>query len=115
MRKDGFDGSVTLEENDFIKFTPNVIPASSNRMDVTVVCKLQQPCPPTNVAVTASAVVGGVNVDVPVIPANEYNQAFAWDHLIPAREFAFKAFPGQQPKNFRRQRQQQQRPNQQKG
>ena len=115
MRKDGFDGSVTLEENDFIKFTPNVIPASSNRMDVTVVCKLKQPCPPTNVAVTASAVVGGVNVDVPVIPANEYNQAFAWDHLIPAREFAFKAFPGQQPKNFRRQRQQQQRPNQQKG
>ena len=67
-------------------------------MDVTVVCKLKQPCPPTNVAVTASAVVGGVNVDVPVIPANEYNQAFAWNHLVPARTFAFVGLPGNRPK-----------------
>lgn len=112
VRRDGFDGSVTLEENDFFKFNPSVIPASSNRMDVTAVCKLQQPCGTTNVVVTASVVVNGVSVTVPVVPANEYNQAFAWDHLVPARAFAFKAFPGQPPKQNRRQWQQ--RPNQQK-
>ncbi|MGN0846421.1 MAG: hypothetical protein ACI4RA_03440 [Kiritimatiellia bacterium] len=98
IRRDGFDGSVTLEENAAVKFVPNVIPASSNRMDVTAVCKLQAPCEPTNVVITASAVVNGVHVAVPVTPANEYNQAFAWDHLVPARAFALRVFPGKPPK-----------------
>lgn len=98
VRRDGFDGAVTLEENDFVKFKPNVIPAESNRVVVTAVSKLQKPLAPTNMTLTASAVVDGFHVTVPVVPADEYNQAFAWYHLIPARTFAFVGLPGNRPK-----------------
>lgn len=98
VRRDGFDGSVTLEENDFVKFKPNVIPAASNRVVVTAISKLQKPLAPTNMTLTASAVVNGVRMTVPVTPADEYNQAFAWNHLVPARTFAFVGLPGNRPK-----------------
>ncbi len=98
IRRDGFDGDVTLEENEFFSFRPNVIPAASNTIMVTAISKLKQPCAPTNFTVTASGVVRGFHVKVPVVPANEYNQAFAWNHLVPARSFAFVGLPGQKPK-----------------
>lgn len=98
VRRDGFDGDVRLDENAFVKFNPNVIPAASNQMTVTAISLLQSPCEPTNVVLTASGVVDGVNVSVPVVPANEYNQAFAWDHLVPARAFVWNGLPGKPPK-----------------
>lgn len=98
VRRDGFDGAVTLEENEFVKFKPNVIPAESNRVVVTAVSKLQKPLAPTNMTLTASAVVNGSRMTVSVTPADEYNQAFAWDHLIPAPTFAFVGLPGTRPK-----------------
>lgn len=97
VRRDGFDGDVTLEENDFVRFRPNVVPAASNRVVVTAISKLQAPCAPTSVVFTASAVVGGFHVETPVVPADEYSQAFAWNHLIPARTFAFVGLPGRRP------------------
>ena len=98
VRRDGFDGPVTLEENDFVKFKPNVIPAASNRVVVTAISKLKKPLAPTNMTLTASAVVNGVRMTIPVTPADEYNQAFAWNHLVPARTFAFVGLPGNRPK-----------------
>ena len=98
VRRDGFAGDVTLEENEFVKFRPNVIPAASNRIVVTAISKLQKPLAPTNMALTASAVVNGSRVAVSVTPADEYNQAFAWDHLVPAPAFAFVGLPGNRPK-----------------
>ncbi len=98
LRRDGFDGDITLEDNEFVRFRPNVIPAASNAVTVTVISKLKAPCAPTNFTLTASGVVRGFHVQVPVVPANECNQAFAWNHLVPARSFAFVGNPGQKPK-----------------
>lgn len=98
VRRDGFSGDVRLEETPTVRFTPAVIPAASNQMTVVMISKLQRPCTPTNIALVASGMVDGGKVTVPVVPANEYNQAFAWDHLIPAREFILNGLPGNPPK-----------------
>ena len=98
LRKDGFEGDVRLLENDLVKFNPSIIPAASNQVTVTAICKLQRPGPITNVELQASIMVDGRTVVVPIIPANEYNQAFAWDHLVPARAFTLFTLPGNPPK-----------------
>lgn len=98
VRRDGFDGAVRLEENDFVAFRPNVVPAASNEVVVTAVCKIRGPCVLPHVAFTASFVRDGLSVETPVIPADVYNQAFAWDHLLPARRFLLAVPPDPTPR-----------------
>ena len=42
---------------------------------------------PRPVEVFASAEIDGHTVRVPVLPCDEYEQAFAWKHLVPAESF----------------------------
>ena len=42
---------------------------------------------PRPVEVFASAEIDGRTVRVPVVPCDEYEQAFAWKHLVPAKTF----------------------------
>ena len=98
IRRDGFDGGVRLEHNDLVQFSRSEIPPASNRVACTIVSRLERPGVPTNLTLYASAVVDGCRVQVPVVPANEYNQAFAWDHLVPARTFMLKSVPGTPPR-----------------
>ena len=98
IRRDGFDGSVHLEANGLVRFGRAEIPPASNRVSTTIVSLLKRPAAPTNLTLTASAVVDGRREQVLVVPANEYNQAFAWDHLVPARRFVLKSVPGNPPK-----------------
>ena len=98
IRRDGFDGGVRLERNDLVQFGRPEIPSASNRVSCTIVSRLTKPGAPTNLTLYASAVVDGCRVQVPVVPANEYNQAFAWNHLVPARTFVLKSLPGTPPR-----------------
>ena len=45
------------------------------------------------IKVFASATIGGKTVRHPVMPCDEYEQAFAWKHLVPAEEFLFRGIP----------------------
>jgi len=90
---------------------PDLIPAASNELAVAVVSKLPAACAATNVELRASAVVDGVNVPVPVVPANEYNQAFAWNHLVPARAFVVHSLPPPKPKRKAEKPRKNERPN----
>lgn len=98
IRRDGFVGDVRLEPNAFVTFNRPLIPAASNRVSVVVVNRRQEVEPATNMSFFASAQIDGRRVTVPVVPANEYNQAFAWDHLVPARDFLFKTLVPARPK-----------------
>ena len=98
IRRDGFDGTVRLERNEVVQYSRAEIPPASNRVSCIIGNRLQKPGVPTNITLTASAVVDGRRVEVPVVPANEYNQAFAWDHLVPARRFVLKSLPGTPPR-----------------
>ena len=46
------------------------------------------------VKVFARAKIDGQTVRVPVVPCDEYEQAFAWHHLVPAADFLFRGQPG---------------------
>lgn len=97
VRRDGFADDVRLEENEFLRFRPNVIPAGSNSVVVAAFSKRRAPCAATNIVIWASA-VHNPRLRTSVSPANKYNQAFAWDHYVPARSFVFRGFPAPPPK-----------------
>ena len=98
VRRDGFKGAIKLEDSDLFKFTPSLIPAESNKVVVSVLYKAERPETVTNVMIWASADIDGRKVRVPVNPANKYNQAFAWDHYLPARSFFLRGFRSPPPK-----------------
>lgn len=96
IRHDGFEGEIRLEADPCVRLGRRLIPASSNVVTTSLVA--QSPAgEPQTFGMTAWAKVGGKKVTVPVVPADEYNQAFAWDHLLPARSFVFKSW-GPPPK-----------------
>jgi hypothetical protein len=97
VRRDGFAGAVRLLENDFLKFNPNVIPAESNSVAVVAISKRRTSCSATNITIWASA-VHNPKMRTCVNPANKYNQAFAWDHYVPAGGFVFRGFPAPPPR-----------------
>ena len=112
VRQGGFDGPVTLLETPDFRFAPSVIPAGTNMLKATLVSKQRNPQPVQELQFTASAQINGKTQTVRIQPADEYNQAFAWDHLLPAHAFdvrtwnnpnawknAKKAKPNPPPKN----------------
>ena len=46
------------------------------------------------VSLSARATINGETVRVPVAPCDEYEQAFAWRHLVPAKSFLFRGIIG---------------------
>ena len=94
----GLDGSVHLEANGLVRFGRAEIPPAANRVSTTIVSLLKRPAAPTNLTLTASAGVDGRREQVLVVPAHEYNQAFAGDHPVPPRRFVLKSVPGNPPK-----------------
>ena len=92
-RKDGFDGKVTLEFPPDIRAQSNVITSGVDEVAAFLsyrgtVGKEIQP-----MKVFASATINGKTVRHPVMPCDEYEQAFAWKHLVPAEDFLFRGFP----------------------
>ena len=87
IRKDGFDGRVKIEFADYMQ--PKSCVATSG-VDV-VKTKLQYSGKGKMeigpVELFASATIDGRHVRKPVIPCDEYEQAFAWHHLVPAKSF----------------------------
>ena len=94
FRRDGFDGPVRLEGNESVRFSPAIIPAESNRMDVAVVFKGKGSVRPRTMKLFALATVDDETRKVEIVPSDEYNQAFAWDHLLPSRDFVLRHVSG---------------------
>lgn len=100
IRKDGFHGDVQLIDTPLLHFDPSVIPAGSNTMNVAIVSKAHANVPHESITIRATAEINGVTRTEYVTPADTYNQAFAWDHLLPARSFEFRGLaPKDKQKN----------------
>ena len=93
LRSGGFNGPVVLDETLDFYFQPSVIPAGTNMVKVALVSKWRGPQPVQELQFTASAQIGGCTQTVRIQPADEYNQAFAWDHLLPAHAFDVRIWP----------------------
>ena len=94
VRKDGFDGDVALEFPDGVRATaPCVATAGVDRVTANLIYRGRQAVAMRPVTLAASAKIGDVTVRVPVVPCDEYEQAFAWKHLVPAECFVMNAPP----------------------
>jgi len=97
-RFEGFDGPITVLDSDGLKFTDAVIPAGTNDWEVTVGC-----CRPfggsglREVAITAVGKDASGEVQGEVIAADEYDQAFAWRHLLSFGKFVYLCKRAQKP------------------
>ena len=110
VRHGGFNGPVKLLETEDFKFMPEVIPAGTNSMKIAIYAKNPMSKGAHEVRFQARAKVDGRPVTVDIHPADVYNQAFAWDHLLPARSFVIRTTPNVEFwKNWKRQQQMQKR------
>ena len=92
LRKEGFCGDVTIEFPEQIRAARKcVATAGVDRVSADLYYKGKRMAPAQPVVLTASATVAGRMVRVPVIPCDDYEQAFAWHHLVPASAFATAA------------------------
>ncbi|MCQ2395061.1 MAG: hypothetical protein MJ249_12325 [Kiritimatiellae bacterium] len=94
IRTDGFTGDVTIEAPDCASISNNVITAGVDRVTAELKSIARDPIHMTPYTLYAQAVINGKTVRVPIIPCDEYEQAFAWKHLVPAESFLLRAQGG---------------------
>ncbi len=90
IRKDGFSGDVTIQGPQILKFTNNVITSGVDRISASLEYVGRGPRGTAPCTLYATTTINGKTVDVPVIPCDEYEQAFAWKHLVPAETFLLR-------------------------
>ena len=87
LRHDGFAGTVKLEFPKEVRCVGGVATSGVDVVTVQLFAKGARIPVPQPTEVFASAKIGGKTVRVPVLPCDEYEQAFAWRHLVPAESF----------------------------
>lgn len=92
-RTDGFTGNVKLEFPQDIRVQNGVITSGVDTTFAMLTYVGQRTMEVQPIKVFASATIGGKTVRHPVMPCDEYEQAFAWKHLVPAEEFLFRGIP----------------------
>ena len=96
-RKEGFTGSVTLEFPKDVKAMGNVATSGVDRISVILTYVGRKPLNMHKVKISARGKIDGRMVRREVVPCDEYEQAFAWRHLVPAESFLMRATPGKVP------------------
>lgn len=89
-RFEGFDGPITLRDTADVKFRKAVIPAHTNEWEVTARCvrKYSGEGPKEfEIAAVGKSAAGEVHGEV--VAADEYDQAFAWRHLLSFGKFVY--------------------------
>ena len=90
VRHDGFSGPIEIDSAADFLFSPRKIPATTNEIEVACQPVRRDWTGLKRCAFTASAVVDGKTLRVPIVPADAAEQAFAYTHLLPARTFSFE-------------------------
>jgi len=98
VRKNGFAGAVVLDDTDDFAFDPGLVPEAVDSAQVTAVSRRDDWQGVREVSFTASAVSADGPKGVRVIPAAAVEQAFAYSHLLPAKDFRFLRPPQQRQK-----------------
>ena len=87
LRHDGFDGAVKLEFPKEVRCVGGVATTGVEVVTAQLFAMGPAITEPRPVQVFAEAEIGGRTVRAPVVPCDEYEQAFAWKHLVPAESF----------------------------
>ena len=94
LRKDGFDGAVTIDFPESIRARNCTATSGVEKITAKLSYVGDRFGVIEPVAFSAHAEIGGKIVRVPVTPCDEYEQAFAWRHLVPAKTFLLRAVRG---------------------
>lgn len=94
VRKEGFDGIVTLEFPENVRAKGNVATSGVERITVELTYAGRKPVELREVKIFACGRIGGNMVRKDAVPCDEYEQAFAWRHFVPAGSFVMRATPG---------------------
>lgn len=87
VRCDGFNGDVKLEFPYEVRGVGGVITSGVDVVTAQLYSKGPPVAAPRPAAIFATAEIEGSIIRVPVMPCDEYEQAFAWKHLVPAEAF----------------------------
>lgn len=102
VRREGFAGAVTLEFPKDVKARGHVATAGVDRVSAMITYVGRKPVELCSVKIAARAKIGGRMVRRNVVPCDEYEQAFAWKHLVPSKSFVMRATPGRPPPKVKR-------------
>ena len=97
VRKDGFTGDIAIGGPAFLKFSNHVVTSGVDQVTASLEYVGRGRMPITRCDLFATATINGEKVEVPVIPCDEYEQAFAWKHLVPAETFLVRGQGGWKP------------------
>ena len=97
VRKDGFDGNVTLEFPKDVRARGNVATSGVDRITAELTYVGRKPLELAPARVCARGSIGGKMVRKDAVPCDEYEQAFAWKHFVPAKCFLMRSTPGRFP------------------
>lgn len=89
FRKEGFDGDIEVALSrppDGFRLDGGRIPASRDRVRMTLSASADAPDEPVAVQFEGSASIGGERVSHLAVPAEDLMQAFAYRHLAPSQE-----------------------------
>ena len=89
LRKDGFTNALELALTGApagYRLDGATIPAGQDQVTFTLSVPLDAPDDAVPLAITGRAVLQGVTVNRPAVPADDMMQAFAYRHLVPAQE-----------------------------
>ena len=92
-RKEGFTGDVTVEFPQDIQARNAVATSGVDMVTAELFYAGKRPTAIRSVTLSARATINGETVRMPVVPCDEYEQAFAWRHLVPAPTFLFRGLP----------------------
>lgn len=86
-RLGGFTGPITIAADNDAVPKAQVIAEKATEYNLVLRNSARKAAPPRNIEIYAEARIEGRLVRKKVIPADIFNQAFAYDHLLPARDF----------------------------
>jgi len=89
LRKDGLSGEILLALKDAPKgyaLKGDRVPARQDKVEVTLTVPPTPPAQPLSLQVEGRATVGGQQIVHPAVPAEDKMQAFAYRHLVAAKD-----------------------------
>jgi hypothetical protein len=95
IRRDGFDGAVTLRIKDGppgLVLGGGMIPAGTDTVRVSLTAPPAATAAPTGFALEGEAAIDGRTVRHTTLPAEDMIQAFAWHRLVPAQQAMLYVF-----------------------
>jgi hypothetical protein len=89
LRKDGWAGDIALALKDAPKgyaLKGDRVPAGQDKVEVTLTVPPTPPAEPVSLLMEGRATIGGQQIVRPAVPAEDMMQAFAYRHLVAAKD-----------------------------